>query len=512
MSRQFPILLLVAPLVACGGDDTVTSASASESDGTTMSTTGDSTTTTTVGSTATTTAETTSVETSTTDATTTDATTTDATTTDATTTDATTTDATTTDATTMATTGPACVDDEACAALADACNDGVCQGGTCVAAPLDDGTACADGDVCNGDETCQAGVCAPGTPLACDDGAFCNGEEGCDAGTGCVAGEPPALSDDIECTVDACDEDLDMVVHTPDDGLCNGDVCSVGVCDAKSGCMNEDNPYLVCLNGDPDPSTVFNTIESTYYFSNNLSNTIWHAGSNQILSGHYSQLGYYAFPAEMNDYPQFPDQAKTERYTRLIHIPGTRTAIHGDTQFAIPASAVRIGDLDPDTGVISGMQPAVFSDGFNGNCNLISNDNTRFFCYDGSGVRKYDTAEGSPNLTFVETVALSQPPLDLCDTFCFGGTFAWDGKYYYFPYDGNSSSDRRYSVYDATGALVQTYTATGNGAIDGTYFDWSVGHYTIHDGFGGRSGGNIYTWGQNGDDSQCYGPKSLDHE
>ena len=47
----------------------------------------------------------------------------------------------------------------------DACNDFRCdpvQG--VISEPLPDGTPCLDANVCNGDETCQAGVCAPGTP------------------------------------------------------------------------------------------------------------------------------------------------------------------------------------------------------------------------------------------------------------------------------------------------------------------------------------------------------------
>ena len=46
-------------------------------------------------------------------------------------------------------------------------------GGACNNLVLADGTPCDDGTVCNGDETCQAGLCAGGTPLNCDDGDAC---------------------------------------------------------------------------------------------------------------------------------------------------------------------------------------------------------------------------------------------------------------------------------------------------------------------------------------------------
>ncbi len=71
------------------------------------------------------------------------------------------------------------------------CDDGnVCTTDTCdpVAgcqhAPVFDGTSCADGDVCNGAETCQAGTCTPGTPLNCNDSNVCTTDT-CDPVAGC---------------------------------------------------------------------------------------------------------------------------------------------------------------------------------------------------------------------------------------------------------------------------------------------------------------------------------------
>jgi cysteine-rich repeat protein len=48
-----------------------------------------------------------------------------------------------------------------------------------------DGVACSDGDVCNGEEMCEVGICAPGTPLDCDDGDDCTADS-CDEVTGCA--------------------------------------------------------------------------------------------------------------------------------------------------------------------------------------------------------------------------------------------------------------------------------------------------------------------------------------
>src|SRR5262245_41007202 len=74
---------------------------------------------------------------------------------------------------------------------------------------------CSDGNACNGAETCQGGVCTPGTP------------------PNCVDANP--------CTADACDTGLNHCVHIPvtngiscaDSNLCNGtETCQGGVCTA----------------------------------------------------------------------------------------------------------------------------------------------------------------------------------------------------------------------------------------------------------------------------------------
>src|SRR5688572_29199985 len=122
---------------------------------------------------------------------------------------------------------------------------------------------CDDTLACNGEETCVANTCQPGTPVACDDGVdctadacdeeaggvcvsvaqdsncsngvFCDGAEVCDALQGCQPGTAVTCDDMQACTVDACDEDLDACGFTPDDDFCsdgvacNGaEVCSAG--------------------------------------------------------------------------------------------------------------------------------------------------------------------------------------------------------------------------------------------------------------------------------------------
>jgi sugar lactone lactonase YvrE len=124
------------------------------------------------------------------------------------------------------------------------CNDNnACTTDTCVSTgtaafcsntPVPAGTLCGDGDVCNGDERCDAAAqCQPG-PVAsagtsCSDSNACNGDETCNGFGTCVSGTPPVVNDGNTCTADACDP-VTGVSHVP---LPDGTPCAgVGVCQA----------------------------------------------------------------------------------------------------------------------------------------------------------------------------------------------------------------------------------------------------------------------------------------
>ncbi len=153
------------------------------------------------------------------------------------------------------------------------------------------GSACSDGNACNGDERCDdAGTCQPGTaprlddqnicttdtcdaalgvlhtPVAegtsCANGNTCDGDEVCRAGT-CTAGTSPALDDGNPCTVDACDATRG-VTHTPvaagtrcgdNANLCLG----TSACTADGQCVHGPAPTLLaptaCLAYACDPAT-----------------------------------------------------------------------------------------------------------------------------------------------------------------------------------------------------------------------------------------------------------------
>src|SRR5262249_18848336 len=143
-----------------------------------------------------------------------------------------------------------------------------CQGGTCTAGtPLDcddlnlctfdscnpqtgcqhvavpNGTSCQDATVCNGDEACSGGTCAPGTPMNCNDGNACT-TDSCNALSGCIhtpiagcqpCGVPADCNDTNPCTVDSCVG-----------GQCQNTVAANGTsCSDGDGC----NGLETCLNG-----------------------------------------------------------------------------------------------------------------------------------------------------------------------------------------------------------------------------------------------------------------------
>jgi hypothetical protein len=59
------------------------------------------------------------------------------------------------------------------------------MGWSALAAACTTNADCADGNVCNGSEACQAGVCIPGTSITCHDGSGCTLDT-CDPVNGCT--------------------------------------------------------------------------------------------------------------------------------------------------------------------------------------------------------------------------------------------------------------------------------------------------------------------------------------
>jgi hypothetical protein len=162
-----------------------------------------------------------------------------------------------------------------CADDGNVCTNDVCGGGSCTHPPKANGLACGDGNLCNGTETCQAGSCAAGSPLACSDDDACTTDSCSPTGgcvftriTGCTGCASAAQCNDADpCTVDTCSSGV--CGHGPaatgtscsDGNLCNGletcqagtcrpgttlncsdtNPCTTDTCDAASGCRRTNN-------------------------------------------------------------------------------------------------------------------------------------------------------------------------------------------------------------------------------------------------------------------------------
>jgi len=131
------------------------------------------------------------------------------------------------------------------------CDDGnLIDGDGCSASCQIDGCTqnsdCTDNNVCNGVEICVAGSCQLGSPLVCNDSLFCNGIEACDPTQGCQPGTPIVCSDGVSCTIDSCNEDADRCENNPDDNLCdNGLFCDgLELCDPTQDCQSGVPPLL----------------------------------------------------------------------------------------------------------------------------------------------------------------------------------------------------------------------------------------------------------------------------
>lgn len=202
-----------------------------------------------------------------------------------------------------------------CAHLDEACRAGVCDedADECRAVNRQDGTACDDGTFCNGSEGCADGACQAGTPVDCSsldtdcrvgvcneprrrceaqnrasgtpcpDGIFCNGEESCQAGV-CRPGAAVSCSHlDGECLAGVCDEAnrVCTVQPVPDGGPCDdGDACT-----APDTCLDQlcrggpqicDRPTVIMIymaaDNDLDPDSVTDTNEMK---AANVDNVPW---------------------------------------------------------------------------------------------------------------------------------------------------------------------------------------------------------------------------------------------
>jgi hypothetical protein len=351
-------------------------------------------------------------------------------------------------------------------------------GGECIDSQNDPDNCGGCGNACSSSEVCIAGQCT----LQCN-----GGTTNCD-GT-CIN----TSNDPAHCG--GCGNS------------CASDICTNLTCVPLG--------YYV-LATSPDPRIVFDMIAETYMFNNNLTNSIWHRQADIIVTGQFEKDGYWAFSPGTANISTLPNNG-TDIHTRMVQIPATDTVVYSRSPPADgvgPATSMQfvVATIDSITGLLSGDQPAIFTDGFTDGCRLTSSSGTELLCYDGSGIRRYRTALNSPILTFMGTLALSAmlPEHAQCAPAhpCYGSTFAFDGAFYYFAANQGSFTSLSYIVYNATGTFVGQFTAAGSGSINGVYFDWSVGRYSSHDSFGNRTG--LVVFGT-GDDAHNFGFVSAAH-
>ena len=102
---------------------------------------------------------------------------------------------------------------------------------------------CFDGITCNGDETCEGGVCFPGPPLDCNDVNVCT-EDFCIEPIGCI-------NDPVANGISCADSDVCNGDETCEGGVCNSaapldcndvNVCTEDICNPISGCSNPPIP------------------------------------------------------------------------------------------------------------------------------------------------------------------------------------------------------------------------------------------------------------------------------
>jgi MYXO-CTERM domain-containing protein len=164
-----------------------------------------------------------------------------------------------------------------------------------------DGTSCADTNLCNGAEVCATGNCTAGTPLNCNDNNpctidgcspasgctnakqngtscadanLCNGAEMCVTGA-CTAGTPLDCDDKNPCTDDTCDP-AGGCMHTAvtagtkcDDGnVCNGISTCVGTVCSAGTALNCDDAN-VCTTDSCDPAGGCKYVNNTVDCSDN---------------------------------------------------------------------------------------------------------------------------------------------------------------------------------------------------------------------------------------------------
>ena len=120
------------------------------------------------------------------------------------------------------------------------CTDDTCDEPTDTCSYAPNNANCSDREPCNGEEICDTEQgCLPGEAPDCSDELDCTNDS-CVQGSGCLNEAIDALCDDgVACTTDRCMPGLGGCSNEPDDAACDDGVdCTDDTCDEIEGCGN----------------------------------------------------------------------------------------------------------------------------------------------------------------------------------------------------------------------------------------------------------------------------------
>ncbi|PIR48138.1 hypothetical protein COU80_05940, partial [Candidatus Peregrinibacteria bacterium CG10_big_fil_rev_8_21_14_0_10_55_24] len=155
------------------------------------------------------------------------------------------------------TTGDHCVGDVCtgtpldCSHLNSACTVGVCdQASGCIAQHLPNGVSCNDFNPCTLGDTCQSGICVPGSEVtSCDDGNACTSDsQECNPALGGCTHVPVSCWDGTYCTGEWCDQTAGCI-YEPVPVPCGEypDTCTQEYCTEENTCPDGSMPSDCCV-------------------------------------------------------------------------------------------------------------------------------------------------------------------------------------------------------------------------------------------------------------------------
>jgi hypothetical protein len=427
----------------------------------------------------------------------------------------------------------------------DHCNQGLCvptdmltcvDGNECTDDTCDPGTGCLyvnsvsdcdDGNPCTDGDQCLNGSCEPGVDLQCDDGHFCNGEESCVEDEGCVDGTLLDLDDNVDCTLDTCDEENDVIVHTPLDSECDNDLFCDGseTCHPEDGCQDgtppvedDDNPCTIDVCDEESDQVTHDIIEPKQYVFSTCGQTGYTGPNQGGCDGVYAG-GTLAGQVTVNAGIQSWTVPKTGTYTiQAVGAGGGRGKQNGTASYSsgVAGKGARMsGRVDLTEGdilrIIVGQKgqektnsPQKGGGGGGGSFVVTADGTPLVVAGGGGGSGRYNGDNGDDGVTAENGTSGNGA------NGAAGGTNGQGGNVSGCSYGGNSGAGINGNGKSDCGNsfIAKSYTNGGNGS-DWNHC-WNDGNYGGFGGGGatgphGGGGGGGYSGGGGGGDINCGG-------